>query len=130
MLETLIAAVMLTNVPRLDQLVGAAPARMDGSKRANRSPGALVSEILSGTNRRSGAGDIYSSRLGLGTISALGYTGCHTPERRCTRVDLKTFAASPRSRCGRSAAFTDLSVPNLQRARRALTLNCLEWASH
>ena len=109
------------HVPGPDQLVGAGPARMDGSERDSRNPGALVSEVLSGTNRCSGAGNLYSFRLGPGPISAPSHTGCHYSKRRCTRVDLKAFAAGPRSRSGRPAAVTSLSFSNLQRSRTALT---------
>jgi hypothetical protein len=86
------------HIPWPDQLVGTAPARVDGSKRDHRDPCALVSAILSGPNRCGGGSDIYSGRLGSGPISALGHTGCHYSKRRCTRVDLKAFAASPWSR--------------------------------
>ncbi len=48
----------------------------------------LVSSILSGPNRCRGAGDLYSLGLGPGPISALSYTGCHSPERRRTTADL------------------------------------------
>jgi hypothetical protein len=51
------------NVPWLDQLVGARPARVDGSECDNRNPGALVSSILSGSNCCRGAGDLSRTWL-------------------------------------------------------------------
>src|SRR5260370_39170068 len=116
------------HVPWPDQLVGTAPARVDGSKRDHRNPCALVSEILSGPNRCGGGSDIYSGRLGPGPISALGHTGCHYSKRRCTRVDLKAFAASPWSKWRCPAAVTLLPLSNFQAAGTALTL--VRCASH
>jgi Cytochrome bd terminal oxidase subunit II len=58
---------------------------------------------------------------GPGPISAPGHTGCHYSKRRCTRVDLKAFAAGPRRRHGHPAAITLLPLSNFQRSRTALT---------
>jgi cytochrome bd ubiquinol oxidase subunit II len=87
-------------------------------------------KFLSGPNRCRGAGNLYSFGLGPGPISALGHTGCHYSKRRCTRVDLKAFAASPWSRCRRPIAVTLLPLSNFQRSRRALMLSWFKRTSH
>jgi hypothetical protein len=105
MLETLIAAVMLASL--------------------------IVYALMGGADYGGGMWDLLASGpRAQRQRHAIVEAGCHSPERRCSRVDLKALAAGPRSRCGRPAAFTDLSVSDLQRSRRALTLNWLEWASH
>jgi hypothetical protein len=96
---------------------------MDSSECNSRDPGALVSSILFLTNLRHSQGDIHFLGLGLGAVSALGFAGCHCPERRGARVNSKAFTLGSRSRCGHSLTVTSLSLPNFQGSRTAVTLN-------